>query len=81
MENPKSSYLQVAKMILTYIKDTNDCGVFYLLIGKLKIVGFSKSDWVGSYDDKKTLHLGILFWKSHIYMVLKEIISCCFINL
>ena len=61
MEVPKTSHLNVAKRILRYIKGTIEYGMFYSSSKKLELIGYSDSDWAGSYDDRKST-TGFVFY-------------------
>ena len=50
---PSSYHLGAAKGILNYIFRTMDLGIHYHKVQNFKLVGYSKSDWAGSCDDRK----------------------------
>ena len=41
------------KIIMRYLKGTNDYGLWYKLRGNLDLKVFTNADWVGSLDDRK----------------------------
>ena len=44
MENPTTTHLKVAKVILLYLKGTTDFGLYYYVSNDYKLVGYSDSD-------------------------------------
>ncbi|XP_016749938.1 secreted RxLR effector protein 161-like [Gossypium hirsutum] len=65
------SHFKAAKRVLRYIKGTLKLGVMFKKENKLKLVGYSDSDWAGSADDMKstssyffTLGSGVFCWSS-----------------
>ncbi|PKI72006.1 hypothetical protein CRG98_007622 [Punica granatum] len=61
METPKTSHLKAAKRILRYVKGTVDYGLLYSSKRGMELIGFSDSDWAGSYDDRKST-TGFVFY-------------------
>jgi len=54
MKNPTEMHLLAAKRILRYLQETRDFGLFYKKGEKLKLFGFSDSDYAGDQDDKRS---------------------------
>ncbi|XP_058742025.1 secreted RxLR effector protein 161-like [Vicia villosa] len=71
MEEPCVSHWQGAKKILRYIKGTLTGGIFYASNNKVKLAGYTDSDWDGDIETRKStsgyaFHLGIgaISWSS-----------------
>ena len=60
METPKETHWQVVKRILRYVNRTKHYGILYTTTSHFRLVGYTKSDWVGSVDDRKST-LGYVF--------------------
>jgi hypothetical protein len=54
MKNPTEMHLLAAKRILRYLQETRDFGLFYKKGEKLKLFGFTDSDYAGDQDDKRS---------------------------
>jgi len=54
MENPTEMHLLAAKGILRYLQETRDFGLFYKKGEKLKLFGFTDSDYTGDQDDRRS---------------------------
>ena len=64
-------HLKAAKRVMRYIKGTINFGVKYYQVQDFKLLGFSDSDWAGSFDDMKStsgycfsMGSGVFFWSS-----------------
>ncbi|KAF2325353.1 hypothetical protein GH714_027021 [Hevea brasiliensis] len=64
-------HLKAAKRVLRYVKGTVDHGILFQQNQDFQFLGFSDSDWAGSYDDMKstsgycfTLGSGVFSWSS-----------------
>ena len=55
MQFPHEGHWKAAKRILQYIRGTIQFGIHYNTGGKLLLVGFTNSDWVGDPDDRKSI--------------------------
>lgn len=55
MNEPSKLHFAVAKRILHYLKGTRKLGIKYIKEENNKVVGFTDSDWAGSFDDKKPM--------------------------
>ncbi|KAK8913818.1 hypothetical protein KSP39_PZI024059 [Platanthera zijinensis] len=71
MENPKQSHWEAGKRILRYLGGTLDHGILYEKVENYQLVGFSDSDWGGSFDDSKStsgcvfsIGSGVISWQS-----------------
>ena len=53
MVNPKHIHLIGAKHVMRYLKGTLDYGLRYASSGKIKLHGFTDSNWEGSAKDRK----------------------------
>ena len=53
-EAPKESHIIVIKIILRYLKGTEEYGLWYPKGNNLIIQAFTDADWVGSVDDRKS---------------------------
>ena len=53
-EAPKESHIIVIKIILRYLKGTEEYGLWYPKGNNLIIQAFTDADWVGSVDDNKS---------------------------
>ena len=60
IENPTEMHLLATKRILRYLQGTRDFGLFYKKGEKLKLFGFTDSDYTGDQDDKRST-LGYVF--------------------
>jgi len=54
MENPTEMHLLTAKRILRYLQETRDFRLFYKKGEKLKLFGFTDSDYTGDQDDRRS---------------------------
>ncbi|XP_022880403.1 uncharacterized protein LOC111397630 [Olea europaea var. sylvestris] len=61
MEAPTLTHLEIAKMILCYIKGTIDYGLTYSSSTNFKLHGYSDSDWPSDINDQKST-TGFLFF-------------------
>ena len=52
--NPEHIHLVGAKHVMRYLKGTLDYGIRYASNGKIKLHGFTYSDWEGSAEDRKS---------------------------
>eukprot|EP00253_Pinus_taeda_P013376 PITA_13376 len=71
METPKETHWQATKRILRYFNGTKQDGILYTATNDFTLVGYTKSGWEGSVDDKKTtsgyvfhLGFGVISWAS-----------------
>ena len=71
MEHPTQLHLVAAKRILRYLKGTLGFGMFYKKGGKLKLIGYTDSDYAGDVEDRKStsgyvfmLSSGAISWSS-----------------
>ena len=71
METPKDTHWSGGKRILRYMARTRNCGIMYASIEKKYLIGYTDSDFVGSFDDRKRtfgymFHLGscVISWAS-----------------
>ena len=51
---PKESYLTVVKRIIRYVNGTSDYGLWYSKDSNACHAGYSKADWAGSVNDRKS---------------------------
>ena len=61
IENPTTTHLKVAKIILLYLKGTTNFGLYYSVSNDYKVVGYSDNDWSGDMDDHKST-TGFVFY-------------------
>jgi hypothetical protein len=54
MEDLRYPYLKAVKMILKYVKGTEDLGLFYQKTNIFELAGYVDSDWCGDIDDRKS---------------------------
>lgn len=54
MQQPTDVRLIAAKRILRYVKGNMSCGNYFGRMKKLKLIGYSDSDWVGSMKDSRS---------------------------
>lgn len=71
MSEPTVVHLKESKIILWHLKGSIDFGIHYSQIEKMKLFGFSDSDWGINIDDRKStsendfsLGLGLITWIS-----------------
>lgn len=70
MESSCQSHLQASKHILQYIKGMQSGGFFYAYINKIKLVGYTHSNWAGDVEKQKStsgyafLISGVFSWSS-----------------
>jgi Reverse transcriptase (RNA-dependent DNA polymerase) len=60
MQAPSAQHMGAAKRVLRYVAGTQNLGLWYKRTDEIKLVGYSDSDWAGSFDDKKSTS-GYLF--------------------
>jgi hypothetical protein len=60
MENLTEMHLLAAKRILRYLQEIRDFGLFYKKGEKLKLFGFTDSDYAGDQDNRRST-LGYVF--------------------
>ncbi|XP_016700061.1 secreted RxLR effector protein 161-like [Gossypium hirsutum] len=65
------NHYKVAKRVLRYMRETLDHGVKFMRIERVKLLGYSDSDWDGSSEDMKstsgyffTLGSSAFYWSS-----------------
>jgi hypothetical protein len=61
MEDPKYPHLKAVKMILRYVKGTEDLRLFYQKTNIFELAGYVYSDWCGDIDDHKSIS-GYVFY-------------------
>jgi hypothetical protein len=54
MEDPRHSHLKVMKMILRYVKGTEDLGLLYQKTDIFELAGYVDIDWYGDIDNRKS---------------------------
>lgn len=59
--NPKESHLTVVKIILRYLKITQNYGLWYKKEGKFELKVYTAIDWAGNIDDRKSTTGGEFF--------------------
>ncbi|KAK9750926.1 hypothetical protein RND81_02G229900 [Saponaria officinalis] len=71
LHKPTKQHFCAAKQILRYVAGTVEFGIWYSKKSRLKLIGFSDSDWAGSLDDRKStsrnifsLGSGVITWSS-----------------
>lgn len=71
MQHPSKFHLGAAKRVLRYIAGTMDYGIWYSRVPKLRLCGYTDSDWAASLDDRRsvsanvfTLGSGVISWSS-----------------
>ena len=52
MDNPHKIHYRVAKRILNFLQGTRTCGIHYVAISDLELVGFTDYDCEGNTDRK-----------------------------
>ena len=52
--NPRESHITVVKIILRYLKNTEEFGLWYRREGKFELKVFTDADWAGNLDDRKS---------------------------
>ena len=52
--SPRESHLKATKIILRYLKHTQNIGLWYLKGAKSELVGYSDSDYVGCKVERKS---------------------------
>jgi hypothetical protein len=55
MENLRYSHLKAVKKILSYVKGTEDFGLFYQKTNIFELTGYVDGDWYGDIDDRKSI--------------------------
>jgi hypothetical protein len=70
MENPSKLHLAAAKRILQYLQGTKNHGILYKQQDENRLIGYSDSDWAGSYDDRKST-------SRYVFCLGTNIISWC----
>nr|KYP35737.1 Retrovirus-related Pol polyprotein from transposon TNT 1-94 [Cajanus cajan] len=60
MQKPSQIYYGTGKRILRYLQGTREFGIWYKIMTKLRMIGYTDSDWAGSIDDMKST-LGYAF--------------------
>ncbi|KAM1893121.1 hypothetical protein ACFX14_036209 [Malus domestica] len=80
MENPTTTHLKTAKRILRYLKGTINFGLFYSSSDNYKLVGYIDSDWVGDFNDRKSITGFVFFMEdtSFTWMSKKQLIVTLF---
>ena len=59
--NPRENHMIAIKRIISYLKGTEDYGLWYKLGGNLDLKVFTDADWVGSIHDRKNTSGGAFF--------------------
>ena len=54
--SPRESHLKATKRILTYLKHTQNVGLWYPKGAKFELVGYSDSDYAGCKVERKGIH-------------------------
>ncbi|XP_031091095.1 uncharacterized protein LOC115996096 [Ipomoea triloba] len=57
----KESHLIVAKIILKYVKEIVEYGLWYSKDSEICLVGYCDADWAGNIDDRKSTSGGCFF--------------------
>ena len=57
----RENHMMAIKIILRYLKGTNDYVFWYKLGGNLDLKVFTDVDWAGSIDDRKSTSGGAFF--------------------
>ena len=70
MENPNKLHLVATKRILRYLQGTKNHGILYKQQDENRLIGYSDSDWAGSYDDTKST-------SGYVFCLGTNIISWC----
>ena len=58
---PKESHVQAVKRIFRYLKGTIDLGLWYPSKNTFSLKSYSKADWAGCVDDRKSTSGGAFF--------------------
>ena len=59
--NSKISHLNAVKIIIKYVSETCDYGLFYSKESNLSLAGFSNLDWAGNANDRKSTTGGCFY--------------------
>ena len=70
MKNPNKLHLAATKRILRYLQGTKNHGILYKQQDEKRLIGYSDSDWAGSYDDRKST-------SEYVFCLGTNIISWC----
>jgi len=70
MKNPNKLHLAAAKRILRYLQGIKNHGILYKQQDENRLIGYSDSDWAGSYDDRKSTF-------EYVFCLTTNIISWC----
>jgi len=70
MKNPNKLHLAAAKRILRYLQGTKNHGILYKQQDENRLIGYSDSDWAGSYDDRKSTSKYVFCLETNIIWVL-----------
>jgi hypothetical protein len=54
MEDPRYPHLKGVKMILRYVKGSEDLGLFYQKTNIFELASYVDNDWCGDIDDHKS---------------------------
>jgi hypothetical protein len=54
MQSPSKIHFGAAKRILRYVCGTRNYGIWYTSSNNFGLVGYTDSDWAGSFDDRKS---------------------------
>ena len=55
MHSPRRSHFQAALRVLRYLKGTTGLGISFLKTGKLYLILYTDSDYVGSFVDRRSI--------------------------
>ncbi|XP_031281899.1 uncharacterized protein LOC116140400 [Pistacia vera] len=61
MSNPSELHFRAAKRVLRYVKGSIGLGIWFKKSENLKLLGYTNSDWGGSFDEMKST-LGYVFY-------------------
>ncbi|KAJ0625036.1 putative RNA-directed DNA polymerase [Helianthus annuus] len=71
MQSPSKIHAGAARKILRYVASISEYGIWYKKNDKLKLVGYSDSDWAACVDDRKSVGAyvfavgsGVVSWSS-----------------
>jgi hypothetical protein len=80
MEDLRYPHLKAVKMILRYVKGTEDLRLFYQKTNIFELAGYVYSDWCGDIDDRKMIRLIYILYSISV-LSQKLCISCQFLRI
>jgi hypothetical protein len=72
MKDPSYPRLKAVKMILRYVKGTDNLGLFYQKANKFELEGFVNSDYCNDVDDRKSISGYTFFMRGTTFILLSK---------